>query len=408
MDKIILKPGRERSVLRKHPWIFSGSIEKVSGEPQIGDTVAVYDSNGIYLATGAYSPDSQIRVRIWTWKQKEEITSAFFRSRLESAISLRKSIINFEKTHEVQSQKRYRSICQDACRLVYAESDRLPGLVVDRYGEILVVQLLTAGIERWREEIFDLLQEVTGIKQIYERSDVDVRRLEGLEQRAGLMRGNLPDKIIINEHDLLYHVSVDTGHKTGFYLDQKANRRFIQGISNGKEVLDCFAYTGGFSLNALKGGAKSVVAIEISKNALNIAKKNQLINGFNGDRVDWLEADVFKLLRKFRDEGRKFDLIILDPPKFAPTSSQVSKASRGYKDINLFGFKLLRSGGYLATFSCSGGVSQQLFQKIVADAALDANVHGRIIRQFHQSPDHPIAVNFPEGAYLKGLLVRVE
>jgi 23S rRNA (cytosine1962-C5)-methyltransferase len=410
MYQVILKSGREKSLRRRHPWVFSGAIKRVEGYPETGETVKICDVYGNFLAYGAYSPESQIRIRIWTWNEKEKVNQDYFRNRLKKAIAMRESSfdINRDGLKEDLPDLSENVSLANAIRLVHAESDFLPGLIVDRYGDVLVMQVLSAGIERWRELIADLLQEITQFKNIYERSDVEVRELEGYKPRIGSVRGNPPEEIIIEENSLRYLVSLKMGHKTGFYLDQRLNRLYLRGISQGKNVLDCFSYTGGFSLNALKGGAKSVVAVESSPGAQNFVKENLKLNNLTENNIRWLVADVFDQLRKFRDRNIKFDLIILDPPKFAPTLSHVSKASRGYKDINLLAFKLLRPGGFLVTFSCSGGLNPSLFQKIVADAALDAGVKAKIIRRLHQSPDHPVALNFPEGAYLKGLSIMIE
>ena len=296
----------------------------------------------------------------------------------------------------------------EALRLVHGESDGLPGLILDRYGGTLVMQCLSSGIEYWQEPLADLLLELTGAKRIYERSDVEVRKLEGLPERKGAMRGGLPpERILIHENDLQFEVDVYGGHKTGFYLDQRLNRAAVGSLAHGCRVLDCFAYTGGFALSALAGGAASVLAVDASTEALELARRNLALNGLPEDKIDWQVGDVFQVLRGLRDRGQSFDLIVLDPPKFAATASQAGRAARGYKDINLLAFKLLRPGGLLATFSCSGGVSAELFQKIVAGAALDAGVEARILQRLHQSPDHPVALNFPEGAYLKGFIIRV-
>ena len=293
--------------------------------------------------------------------------------------------------------------------MVYAESDGLPGLIVDRYCEILVVQFLSAGTEYWRSVILDQLQKITGISDIYERSDVDVRRLESLSEKTGVLRGVAPpDRLVILENNLQMEVNIIHGHKTGYYLDQRLNWLKIRELSKNKDVLDCFCYTGGFSLNTVVGGAKSLLAIDSSQSAIMQAQGNLKLNDLETRAaVTWSDADVFKELRSFRDKDVHFDLIILDPPKFAPTAVQVERAARGYKDINLLAMKLLRPGGILVTFSCSGGVSEDLFQKILAGAALDAQVDIQILEWLHQSPDHPVALNFPEGAYLKGLILRV-
>jgi 23S rRNA (cytosine1962-C5)-methyltransferase len=292
----------------------------------------------------------------------------------------------------------------NACRLIHAESDGLPGLVVDRYADTLVAQFLSAGAESWRETLSDLLVELTGLQDLYERSDVDVRELEGLPVRTGALRGNPPEKLTITENGLKFSVDLAAGHKTGFYLDQRPNRLRVRTLAKGREVLDCFCYTGGFTVNALAGGAKSVLSVDSSAQALSLARENLTLNGLPLERVEFRQEDVFFVLRFLRDSGRSFDLVVLDPPKFAPTAAQAEKAARGYKDINLLAFKLLRPGGFLATFSCSGGVDAALFQKIVASAALDAGVEAQVVEHLAQGPDHPVALNFPEGAYLKGLV----
>ena len=394
IPKAVLKPGREKSVLRRHPWIFSGSVERIEGLPALGETIEVCSFTGERLALGAFSPKSQIRVRIWTWDIEEIINPDFFKRYLTRAIEFRKTLGVLD-------------LC-DAARMVNAESDGLPGLIVDRYSDTLVVQLLSCGVERWRDTIMDLLVELSGVKNVYERSDVDVRDLEGLPHRSGFLRGNqVNGRVQIQENNLIFVVDIQGGHKTGFYLDQRHNRATIKKYCKERSVLDCFCYTGGFSLAALSGGSKSVVAVDSSGEALILARENIKLNGFQQKNVEWLEGDVFQVLRRFRDQDRKFDLVILDPPKFAPTSAQVSRAARGYKDINLLGLKLLNPGGIFATFSCSGGVSMELFQKIVSDAALDAGVGARIIERMYQASDHPISLNFPEGTYLKGLIVQV-
>jgi len=397
MGALILKPGREKSLLRRHPWIFSGAIERAEGEPAAGGTVDLLSSNGEFLARAAYSPHSQIRARVWTFTD-EPVDNDFFRKRIHSAIAARSPFLLAEGP-AVKST--------DAVRLIYAESDGIPGLIVDRYADTLVLQSLTAGSEVWKETIADLLIEATGLKDIYERSDADVRELEGLQSRTGVLRGAIADsQVTIHEHGLKFLVNIAEGHKTGFYLDQRLNRQSVRELARGRDVLDCFCYTGGFMLNALAGEAKSVVGVDSSAGALALARQNVLLNGYPEKSVSFLEGDVFQLLRKFRDENRSFDMIILDPPKFAPTAAQAEKASRGYKDINLLAFKLLRPGGVLVTFSCSGGVDAALFQKIVAGAALDAGAEAQILGHLSQAADHPVSLYFPEAAYLKGLVCR--
>ena len=390
MTRLILRPGREKSVLRRHPWIFSGALQPAMDEAASGETVDVLSSKGDFLARGAYSPQSQIRVRVWTFED-EPINADFFRARIKLAIHSR-------ETGNLTSDT-------NALRLIYAESDGIPGLIVDRYNDTLVLQSLTAGSEYWKETIVELLLEETGLKNIYERSDADVRELEGLLPRVGMLRGAIPDsRITISEHDLKFLVDLAHGHKTGFYLDQRANRRGVRLLSRDEDVLDCFCYTGGFTVNALAGGAKSVLSVDASAEALTLARRNIELNDLPLEKVQFLEGDMFQVLRKFRDERRTFDMVVLDPPKFAPTVAQVEKAARGYKDINLLAFKLLRPNGILVTFSCSGGIDAGLFQKIVASAALDAGVDAQIIGHLSQDRDHPIALNFPESAYLKGLV----
>jgi 23S rRNA (cytosine1962-C5)-methyltransferase len=390
MPQIILKPGREKSLLRRHPWIFSGAIQKADENIASGSTVDLVSANGHFLARASYSPASQIRARVWTFKD-ELVDKEFFRKRIHSAIVSR-------STFQAAGQS-------NACRLIYAESDGLPGLIVDRYGDILVLQSLTAGSEYWKETFADLLLEETGLTTLYERSDADVRELEGLPQKAGVLRGENPHlPITIYEHNLKFLVNLVSGHKTGFYLDQRRNRLRVRELAKERDVLDCFCYTGGFTVNALAGGARSVLSVDSSAEALELCKENIALNNLPANRHTALEGDVFQLLRKFRDENRSFDLIILDPPKFAPTAAHAEKASRAYKDINLLAFKLLRPGGVLVTFSCSGGVDSALFQKIVAGSALDAEVEAQIVEWLSQGVDHPVSLHFPESAYLKGLV----
>jgi len=296
----------------------------------------------------------------------------------------------------------------NAIRLVHAESDGLPGLVVDQYGETCVLQILSAGMERWKETVFRCLREITEPAQIYERSEVEVRVLEGLAKRKGLLWGeNIEDNLNIHENGLKYQVDVAGGHKTGFYIDQRDNRAVVRTLAKGREVLDCFCYTGGFSVAALAGGANSVVGVDTSSDALTIARSNVELNGLPAKRMETIQGDVFRILRDMRDRAQQFDMVILDPPKFAPTAAQVQKAARGYKDINLLALKLLRPGGILVTFSCSGGVDAMLFRRILAGAALDAGVEAQIMGHLEQSPDHPVSLTFPESAYLKGLVLRV-
>ena len=395
MADLVLKPGREKSLLRRHPWIFSGAIHRVDGNPASGETINLLSFKDDFLARAAYSPHSQIRARVWTFDPDEEVSADFFRKRIQRAIAARRML----------------SVAQasDAYRLIHAESDGLPGLIVDRYAEVLVLQSLTAGSEFWKDTVADILLEETGLHTIYERSDADVRELEGLQPIVGILRGTMPEsQITIEENNLKFNLNLESGHKTGFYLDQRQNRLRVRELAKGRDVLDCFCYTGGFTVNAVAGGAKSVVAVDASADALLLGRENLALNGQQAESVEWREGDVFQVLRKFRDEGRSFDLIVLDPPKFAPTAAQTKKAARGYKDINLLAFKLLRAGGILVTFSCSGGVDVALFQKIIASAALDAGVEAQLVEHLSQASDHLVALNFPEGAYLKGLVCTKE
>ena len=393
MKQLILKPGREKSLLRRHPWVFSGAVARIEDNPESGDTVAVRAADGKFLATAAYSPVSQIRARVWSWDETETIDAGFMLARLRHAMDARAQLVAAEAS--------------DALRIVHGESDGLPGVIVDRYGDVVVLQLLAAGAERWRAELADGVRELTGCACVFERSDADVRELEGLPVRSGVLYGALPAAgVQIREHGLGYGVDVAAGHKTGFYLDQRDNRKRIGELARDRDVLNCFCYTGGFTLNVLAGGAKSVLSVDSTADAIARAKDNLARNDLDAARAEWQEADVFKYLRTLRDQGRSFDLVVLDPPKFAPTAAFAEKAARGYKDINLLALKLLRPGGLLASFSCSGGVSADLFQKILAGAALDAGAEVSIVGHFAASADHPVLLSFPEGDYLKGLLLR--
>jgi len=389
----ILKAGREKSVLRRHPWIFSGAIERVTGQPQNGDTVAVQASQGTFLGYAAYNALSKISARMWSWQESDRMDADFFRYKINVALAARSAL----------------NIAQHSTgiRLIHGEADGLPGLVVDQYNDVLVMQIGSAGAEKWREVFVEILQNLCRPACIYERSDSDSRTLEGLPERNGVLLGTLPDALVLTEHGIHFGVDVAHGQKTGFYLDQRDNRALIGELAHDKDVLNCFCYSGGFSLYALRGGAKSVLSIDSSAEALQLAQHNVALNALDAERAQWQCEDVFQALRKLRDQNKKFDLIILDPPKFAPTAAFAEKAARGYKDINLLGFKLLNPGGMLATYSCSGGISDDLFQKIVAGAALDAGVEAQIVNKLHAAADHPVLLSFPEGAYLKGLLLRV-
>jgi 23S rRNA (cytosine1962-C5)-methyltransferase len=389
-----LKPNREKSILKHHPWIYSGAVEKVTGNPNSGETVAVYASDGKFLAWGAYSPKSQIICRIWTWDESDVIDSEFLRRKLQIAIDFRKAYISNGVTNSY--------------RCVFSESDGIPGLIIDRYDSCLVLQITSAGAEFWRNSLIGICREVPGVTVCYERSESEIRKLEGLSPSQGLIFGTkLNSPLEIHEWGIRYLVDIENGQKTGFFLDQRENRKMVQEFSNNARVLNCFSYTGGFSLNAFKGGATEIISIDSSAEAIGLAVKNWELNSFPNDRGIWIEGDVFQELRKFRDRNEKFDLIILDPPKFAPNTRSVPAAARAYKDINLLAFKLLREGGVLFTFSCSGGIDSDLFQKIVQGAALDAKREVLILEKLRQDLDHPVSLNFPEAEYLKGLICRV-
>lgn len=424
MHTVTLKPLKDKSLLRRHPWVYANAIDRVDGKPAPGATVIVRAHDGRFLARAAYSPHSQIRLRVWSFDENEPIDHAFFKRRVQRALAHRRAMISGT----------------DAVRLVFGEADGLPGLIVDYYvaargaahtgdaaaraaeggaaapvapgdGEgrgQLVCQFMAAGVEHWKGAIVAALVAATGCPNVYERSDVSIREKEGLEQTTGVLAGDAPpDTLIANENGVLYHVDVRNGHKTGFYVDQRENRALVAQYARDRDVLNCFCYTGGFSLAALKGGAKRVVSIDSSGDALALAQRNVAANGFDAARAQWLDADAFKTLRRLVDEGERFDLIVLDPPKFAPTRDSVDRAARAYKDINLSGLKLLRPGGLLFTYSCSGAIDMDLFQKIVAGAAADAKVDARILKRLGAGVDHPLLTAFPEGEYLKGLLLQI-
>lgn len=390
--QILLKNGRDKNVRAHHPWVFSGAVDKVKGKLRAGDTVEVRAANGDCLGVGAWSPDSQIQVRMWAF-HADSIDRTFFRNRVEQALTYRQELGITQRN--------------SGYRLINAESDGLPGVVVDVFGDWLIMQALTTGAEAWKHVIAEVLLEVMPAKGVYERSDVDVRKKEGLATVVGVLQGEVPPAFIdISEEGRQYRVDVINGHKTGFYLDQRDNRSMLQHYAAGKTVLNCFSYTGGFSIAALHGGATHATNIDASQPALDIAAQTAALNGFAPECMDNICGDVFKLLREYRNEGRQFDIVVLDPPKFAENRNQLEKAARGYKDINLLGFKLLKPNGLLFTYSCSGLMESNLFQKIVADAAVDAGCDARILRKLDQATDHPTRLAFPEGYYLKGLVCQ--
>ena len=392
---LTLKPGRDESLLRRHPWIFSGAVQNVDADPGIGGTVLVRTARGAAIGMAAWSPSSQIRARMWHFEGERPVDESFLAERLDAAITRRDALTAAGDT--------------DAVRLISSEADGLPGLVVDRYGTLLVPQLLSAGAERWRERIIEHLSSCFPSFSLYERSDGEAREKEGLPLRAGFIGNTDRDlPVFAFEHGHRFAVRPDSGHKTGFYLDQRDNRVLLGPMARDAEVLNCFSYTGGFAVHALAGGAARVTDVEVSAEALELARENVALNGLDGERYGQEQADVFAFLRRCRDEGRRFDVIVLDPPKFAASKSQIEKAARGYKDINLLAMKLLRPGGLLFTFSCSGHMQFPLFQKIVADAAVDAQRDAAMLRVMTQAPDHPVRLSIPESWYLKGLVCRID
>ena len=390
MKVIKLREGKERSLLRRHPWVFEGSIGR--GKADSGETVRVEASDGRFLAWAAYSPSSMIRLRAWSFDEAEHIDMPFFRRRIDAALAIRRRL----------------PIASDGQRLIHGEADGLPGLIVDRYADTLSAQFLSAGMERWKSTLADLLVEATGLSRLYERSDSGVRGLEGLPSTAGWLRGEGGTEVTIREHDWSLTLDVAEGHKTGFYLDQRDNRKLFADTVRHfglQRVLNCYCYTGGFSVAALAGGAAHVTSVDSSAPALARAKAHVALNGYDPARHEARDADVNQTLREMLKQGRTFDAIVLDPPKFAPTASHAERAARAYKDINRLAFKLLAPGGALFTFSCSGGVGAELFHKIVAGAGLDAEADGLIYARVGAAPDHPMTIRFPEGEYLKGLVI---
>lgn len=390
---VILRPGRDSSLRRHHPWIFNGAVATLRGEAAPGDTVEVHSADGRWLARGAWSPSSQIRVRVWTFDPEEPVDEDFFMRRVLRAVAQRDADPWLSLT--------------DARRLVNGEGDGLPGVVVDRYAGVVVFQLLSAGAERWREALLRALRAAASAEVLYERSDSDARQREGLETRCGAVDGALPEPLVIVEGPVCYRVDCEQGHKTGFYLDQRENRALMDLLGRDARVLNCFAYTGGFGVRALAAGAQSLVQLDASADALAMAHEQLMLNGLDEQRVEHVGANAFHWLREARRERRRFDVVVLDPPKFVAASSQLKRGARGYKDINLQALGLVAPGGWLLTFSCSGLVEPRLFQKIVADAALDAGRELTLVRWLHAGSDHPVSSACPEGQYLKGLLCRV-
>ncbi|MGM7649572.1 23S rRNA (cytosine(1962)-C(5))-methyltransferase RlmI [Serratia marcescens] len=392
--RLFLAKGREKSLLRRHPWVFSGAVQRVEGKAHSGETIDILDSQGKWLARGAYSPESQIRARVWTFQQDEEINIDFFIRRLQQAQSWRDWVAQRDGL--------------DGYRLIAGESDGLPGITIDRFQNFLVLQLLSAGAEYQRPALLSALQHCYPECSIYDRSDVAVRKKEGLPLAQGPVFGDLPPELLpITEHGMKLLVDIQQGHKTGFYLDQRDSRLAARNYSAGRRVLNCFSYTGAFAVSALMGGCAQVISVDTSQAALDIAKQNVELNKLDLNKAEFVRDDVFQLLRNYRTQGEKFDLIIMDPPKFVENKNQLASACRGYKDINMPALQLLNPGGILLSFSCSGLMPTDLFQKILADAAVDAGRDVQFIEQFRQAADHPVIATYPEGLYLKGFACRV-
>lgn len=406
VPRVFLKPGRSRSIERRHPWVFSGAVASVDGEPGPGDLVQVCSGDGTCLAWGHYSPKSQIRVRLFAWGDSltpEPDSVHFWLQRVRRSVMGRAEVLKSPDT--------------DACRLVFAESDGIPGLIVDRYGDVLVMQCLTVGAavrrDLFAEILWDVVSKWLPVTALYERSDVDVRKCEGLKEAKGAIRGNPPELVQIREHGLAFWVDIKAGHKTGFYLDQASNRLRLRDLIQTRlrdhesvDVLNVFSYTGAFAVYALAAGARHVVNVDMSADALRLGQLNVELNGLPLTTVEDMEGNAFQILRDLRDQGRRFDIVIVDPPKFAANRREVQRAARGYKDINMLALHLCRPGGLLLTFSCSGAISADLFQKILFGAALDVGRDVQIVGRMTQGPDHPVALSFPESSYLKGLICR--
>jgi 23S rRNA (cytosine1962-C5)-methyltransferase len=396
-SRIKLKHNREKSLRLRHPWVFAGALEEKDNSLEPGATVDVESESGEWLARGSYNANSQIAIRIWTWKKEQEVDAGFFYRRLSQCFQQR----------EVLRQR------TDAIRIVNAENDGLPGLIVDQYGEYLIVQFLSAGADYWRRTIVDILKQREGIQGVFERSDVDVREKEGLEKKSGNLYGSEPpSEIVIREDGLFFGVDVRAGHKTGFYLDQRENRFLFGKIVNSQNrelrILNAFSYTGAFSIVAKRHSCAHLVQVDTSASALCLARRNYELNAISQADDEFLELDVFQALRTFRDTNQKFDFVILDPPKFAFSKYDLPKAARAYKDINWLAMRLLKPQGLLLTFSCSGLVSETFFQQIVFSAAMDAGRNMSILGRMEQASDHPVRLTFPEGSYLKGFILQAE
>ncbi|WP_342330061.1 class I SAM-dependent rRNA methyltransferase [Pedobacter sp. FW305-3-2-15-E-R2A2] len=393
MIDVILKKGKEKAAMLHHPWIFSGAIDKIKGKPLNGEIVKVCSASAEFLAYAYYNDQSRVALRLMEWEESKTIDKEWYQEKLRNAIASRKHLLNADT---------------NTCRLVFSEADFLPGLIVDQYADFLSLQILSAGMENVKEEIIALLKEELNPRGIFDKSDAGARKHENLEATQGLLWGETPPEFIeVRENGIAYHINIADGQKSGFYCDQRDNREILAAYSKDKTVLDCFCYSGGFTLNSLKHGAAHVTSVDSSALAIETLAHNLELNGFDAAQQLSIQSDVNKQLRVFKEEGKKFDIVVLDPPKYAPSRSALDRAARAYKDLNRLGMLLLEKGGILATYSCSGAVDMETFKQIIAWAALDAGKEVQIIKQFHQPEDHPVRVSFPEGEYLKGLLLRV-
>jgi 23S rRNA (cytosine1962-C5)-methyltransferase len=393
MIDVVLKKGKEKAAILRHPWIFSGALDKVKGSPENGEVVTVRSSDKEFLAYAYYNDQSRVALRLLEWDENTTIDKAWYIQKLQNAIRSRSHILS-ENTN--------------TCRLVFSEADFLPGLIVDQYADFLSLQILSAGIEAVQEDIINILRQELNPKGIFDKSDAGARKHENLEPVQGLLWGEAPPEFIeVRENGIRYHINIADGQKSGFYCDQRENRMILAEYTRDKRVLDCFCYSGGFTLNSLKNGAGQVTSVDSSALAIETLQHNLELNGFEKDKQESIQSDVNKQLRAFKDTGQKFDVVVLDPPKYAPSRSALDRAARAYKDLNRLGMMLLEPGGILATFSCSGAVDMETFKQIIAWAALDAGREVQIIRQFSQPEDHPVRLSFSEGEYLKGLLLRV-
>jgi len=394
MVEIKLKKGKEKAVLQRHPWVFSGAVDKIKGKADNGDVVKVLDNSGDFLAYGYFNDQSRVAVRLIEWNEETKIDEDWYEQKINQAVAARADLLKAEDTN--------------ALRLIFSEADFLPGLIVDKYADFLSVQILSTGIEKAKDIIIDKLCKALNPTGIFDRSDATARTHEGITAENGLLWGEAPAEFIaVKENGITYHINIAEGQKSGFYCDQRDNRLLLAAYAKGKSVLDCFSYSGGFSLNAMQNGASEVTSVDSSALAIETLKQNIELNKFVKHKHTAIQSDVNKQLRAFKEEGKKFDIVVLDPPKYAPSRSALDRAARAYKDLNRLGMLLLEPGGLLATFSCSGAVDIETFKQIIAWAALDAGKEVQIIKQFSQPEDHPVRISFPEGEYLKGLLLRV-